>query len=356
MTAREFPDLVVPLIGFNPSGGVRMVIHVANELAARGHRVIFDVPGHAAAPPIPLHAGVDVRIRGRARGPAARLEFVTRLPRARAYLATGYQTPLLIALGRRHTAPIIYLIQNDEPVSHIRHGSAPALVRPLLHLIALAGYEVPATRIAVSHFVAGRVGLDRVDRVIAPGIDESFLRAVDPRPATGVARVGLLAHPGRVKGMEVALRAMEKLRDDARIQPWVFDGANAASVPPWIQRYSDIDAFYSHCDVFVFPSLVEGFGLPPLEAMARGAAVVLTDCGGVREYARHDRNALMVPAGNPEAIIDAIRRLAHDDALRARIAAAGRETALRFPLGRFVNACADEIGRVLGAPAGRNSQ
>ena len=55
--------------------------------------------------------------------------------------------------------------------------------------------------------------------------------------------------------------------------------------------------FYRGCDIFVFTSFIEGFGLPPLEAMACGVPVLTTDCGGIREYA-NDKNAMIVPPGN----------------------------------------------------------
>ena len=112
----------------------------------------------------------------------------------------------------------------------------------------------------------------------------------------------------------------------------------------------DIAGFLSYVDVLVFPSWVEGFGLPPLEAMACGAAVIVTDSGGVREYARDGENSLVVAPGDAAAIARAIERLALGTdaaALRQRLARAGRATALAYPVERFANACADEIERVL---------
>ena len=53
MEARRY-DVAIPLIGFNPSGGVRMIIHIANAVAARGLSAAISVPSHAASPPIPL--------------------------------------------------------------------------------------------------------------------------------------------------------------------------------------------------------------------------------------------------------------------------------------------------------------
>lgn len=353
MTARY--DVAFPLLALNPSGGVRMLLHVANELAARGARVAVSAPA-GTTPPVRVDERV-IWLRRRAGGGVhARTAFVSALPRADVQIASGYQTPVLIAAGlrlHRDHARMVYLIQNDEIESHVRQGSAPGCAKPLLAAIARSGYHIEATRIAVSRYVAQRAAGVHVHRVIAPGIDARFLRPVEAREAHERVRVGVLAHPGRVKGLALAIAAFDALRGDARIEPVVFDGAHPAPLPDWLAPFSalqpqsagDIDAFYSFCDVFVFPSLVEGFGLPPLEAMARGAAVVLSDSGGVREYARPGQNCLLVPSGDVHGLVSAIQRVASDLELRRRLADAGRRTAEHYPVETFARECADEIQR-----------
>ena len=128
-------------------------------------------------------------------------------------------------------------------------------------------------------------------------------------------------------------------------------GTGAPALPVPIERFSllqaerpvDLMAFYNTCDIFVFPSLAEGFGLPPLEAMACGVPTVISDCGGVREYAQHETNCLLVPPGDADAMARAIQRLLDDASPRAQLVQAGRDTAVRFPVERFAAACADEI-------------
>jgi glycosyltransferase involved in cell wall biosynthesis len=80
--------------------------------------------------------------------------------------------------------------------------------------------------------------------------------------------------------------------------------------------------------VFAFPSRYEGFGLPPLEAMAVGVPVVATAAGSLPEVLGDA--ALLVPPGDEEALAGALVRALDDDDLRARLVAAGTDRALRY--------------------------
>ncbi len=86
--------------------------------------------------------------------------------------------------------------------------------------------------------------------------------------------------------------------------------------------------FFDMAKVFVFPSLYEGFGLPPLEAMAHGTPVVASNTSALPEVVGNA--ALMV---NPENVFDisrALQRVLTDQSLRERLKAAGLEQAQRF--------------------------
>lgn len=87
---------------------------------------------------------------------------------------------------------------------------------------------------------------------------------------------------------------------------------------------------YGKSHIFVDASLFQGFGLAALEAMACGCACVVTDSGGVSEYAICDENALMVEPGDCEGLANQILRLIRDEGLRSKIADRGYRTAQRF--------------------------
>lgn len=97
----------------------------------------------------------------------------------------------------------------------------------------------------------------------------------------------------------------------------------------------------------VFPALYEGFGLPALEAMAAGTPLLASTTGALPEIVGDA--ALLVDPYDVRAITAALQRLDRDDALRARLAAAGPAQAARFSQARFGEALADIYRLALAA-------
>jgi glycosyltransferase involved in cell wall biosynthesis len=85
---------------------------------------------------------------------------------------------------------------------------------------------------------------------------------------------------------------------------------------------------YRLAGVFVFPSLYEGFGLPPLEAMASGTPVVTSNVSSLPEVAGNA--AVLVDPYSASAIADGIYRVLTDDTLRMDLKRRGIERATQF--------------------------
>jgi glycosyltransferase involved in cell wall biosynthesis len=127
----------------------------------------------------------------------------------------------------------------------------------------------------------------------------------------------VLVLPGYPTAHEAELREHASARgvhDDVRFPGWV--------------TAEQVEGLWRLASAFVFPSLYEGFGLPVLEAMARGVPVACSNASSLPEVA--GEAALLFDPRNPKQIAEALERLLSDDELRERLSALGRERAARF--------------------------
>lgn len=181
-------------------------------------------------------------------------------------------------------------------------------------------------------------------RVVGNGIDLGRFR---PDPAAGRrlrAELGIaedavvVGGVGRLvaeKGIAEFAAAARRLEGKATFV-WVGmadpdkpDAVDTSSTPQirWLGERRDMEAVYAMLDVFVLPSYREGFSRSAMEAAACGTAMVLSDIRGCREIGRDERELLLVPAADAEALSTAVERLVLDAGLRRILGAAAAEHA-----------------------------
>jgi glycosyltransferase involved in cell wall biosynthesis len=95
----------------------------------------------------------------------------------------------------------------------------------------------------------------------------------------------------------------------------------------WVSENDRADLL-ARAGVYTFPSLYEGFGFPPLEAMSAGAPVVATNVGSLPEVCGD--GADLVPPRDPAALADAVHRALTDDTHRDHLIRRGRKNVERF--------------------------
>ncbi len=144
----------------------------------------------------------------------------------------------------------------------------------------------------------------------------------------------------------LAVGAPDLEKADAITQPELERAAADVLVTGWRDDVRDLLAVM---DVFVLASWREGMPRSAIEAAAMRKPLVLTDIRGCREVARHEREALLVPPRDPDALAAAILRLTGDPALRRRLAAAARQRAVeRFSEAAVAERVVKHYRRLLG--------
>lgn len=134
-----------------------------------------------------------------------------------------------------------------------------------------------------------------------------------------------LALPGVPTEYEGELRQLaERLDVQSRVHfmGWVSD--------------AELEALYGRADCFVLPSLIEGFGIPVVEAMRRGVPVACSDRGALPEVAGDA--ALLFDPEDQATVTTAVRRLIGDRDLAAELAKRGRERSREFTWERTAEA------------------
>jgi len=235
-------------------------------------------------------------------------------PHVRAYMQ-------LVRRAVRRSAQVLTFsaCSRDDIVAHLRLPSPR--VTPVL-LAAGAQYG-PGNPAAARAEVARRYGLTGPFIYYVGGLDArknlpTLLRAFALLRARGVGAT--LAIAGRALGRN------QRLFPD--LDALIANLELGAAVRRIDVPLADGPLLYQACTLFAFPSRYEGFGLPPLEAMACGAPVVVSDASSLPEVVGDA--ALRVPPDDVVAWAAAIGRLLSDPALRADLRAQGLAQAARF--------------------------
>jgi len=105
-------------------------------------------------------------------------------------------------------------------------------------------------------------------------------------------------------------------------------GLAGAVVMPGYLPADELRSLYSYADLFVFPSLYEGFGLPPLEAMACGAPVITSNTSSLPEVVGDA--ALQIDPRDPDALAEAMSAVLDDESLAASLREKGFDRVKRF--------------------------
>jgi glycosyltransferase involved in cell wall biosynthesis len=240
------------------------------------------------------------------------------------------------------------------------------VVEPIARIPVRVDFDGAARYVFVSertrrHAQSSGLTLSRTG-IAHSGIHEDFL---DPAPERDWG--WRLLYVGRLdprKGVDTAVEAMALLpaeseleliggwdaREEERLRALARDLGVEAKVRFGGHRgRAEIAEAYARTDATVFPvRWEEPWGLVPLESMAKGRPVIATGRGGSADYLRDGENCLLFEAGDAHALAAAVKRLAGDPDLRARLREGGFETAPKHTEAVLNEAVERELGGAAG--------
>jgi glycosyltransferase involved in cell wall biosynthesis len=271
-----------------------------------------------------------------------------------------HRKAIVVALARRAGAPVLlHFHAGPGDLETFNAGLGPARRRLFAHTMRTADAVVSVSA-ASARVLEQRFGAPRVTV-----LDNPLPGPIPPPRVTGAASPGaepeilyLGGFANAVKGGHVLLDAMPRLRALCPTARLTLAGPgepprslpDGASWVGWLDGPSKVSAL-ERAAVVVLPSTSEGLPMALLEAMAHGAPIVATRVGAIPDVLRDEGDGVLVDAGDPVALGDALGALAGDLERQARLGAAARERAAAFAPDRI----ADRLATIYDALLARDS-
>lgn len=340
------PDMKITFVlhSIDLSGGTKVIFEYANQLEQRGHEVTI------VYPLVPITSGLKLSnlrtlvniviglIKNFSRASRvnwfdleARLLQVTTLaekhiPDADIVMATWWATASYISRYGKQKGEKFYFIQHYE----IWGGPKEQVENT---------YKLGLHNIVISTWLKNILQ----DKIKAP-VEALITNAVDFKQFYAdvrakndkVIRVLMPYRTEKWKGVPDGIRAFEIAKENhPQIQLVMFGPYAANDLPAYVEYHRSpygerLRRIYDSCNIFLFPSYAEGFGLPPMEAMACNCAVVATNVGGIPDYTIPGVTALISPPGYPDLLAENLIRLIEDEELRNKVASAGYDYISKF--------------------------
>lgn len=193
---------------------------------------------------------------------------------------------------------------------------------PRFHILAVSSW--------LANFVREKCNNPHVT-VIGNGVDTDRFFP-DPKPREKFRLLIEGNFPDKNKNVIEALEVASRVRQHQPVETWAM-GRRFASVGSLADKvFLDppqalVPSVYQQCDLLIKTSIMEGFGLPHLEAMACGCIPVTYASGGVMDFCKHGENSLLAGVGNLPSLVWHALRFLSDSGLRKQLQAGAQATA-----------------------------
>lgn len=236
-------------------------------------------------------------------------------------IATTWATAYEVAKLPPACGKLVYFIQGYETWDNEKLGKQ--------------SYLLPLEKIVISTWInqqlKNHLGIGPFP-VVINGIDSNYIQIKKKSNEEAKIKCLMLYHTLDIKGVDKGIEAFNKAKKKAPdITLNMFGLYDSPEIPPYVNyiyqpTQEQLLKLYHDSDIFIFPSLGDGWGLTPLEAMAAGCAVVASNTGFVLDLGHDEENMLICTPGDTQQMSECLIRLAQDDGLRRKIGIAGLET------------------------------
>ncbi len=294
-----------------PMGGVKVVNRLAELLSKRGHKVTLIYP-------LQLSTGIVYKTKKYLISLLDSLHKVKNnlyykpdssvsviivekvnqqhIPKSDVVIAVGWQTAEAVLNLPEEQGEKFYFLQSFE--SYFNNSKK-----------ILQTYHYPMKKIAIAQWI-----LNELNKIHESGygpIGNAINRKefYDMKSEFRPFDVMMIYHPAKIKSPTFGIKVLKRLK---KLNP-NFQAVIVAprkpihKIPEWIQLHIrpdiiDLRKIYNSSKIYFHPSIWEGWGLPPMEAIACGCAIVSVENHGVSEYLTHQKNALLISKNINHAI------------------------------------------------------
>ena len=354
-------------------GGVCEHVHFfAREARRRGHHVDIITSNLPGAEPQPHVIRLGHSQPVYANGSQARLTIGVGLRRRmRKVLRRGHYDIVHVHSPLTPMLPLLAIEEADVPVVGTFHTYFDrSRGYSLLNDFFQRRLDMLAAAICVSHSTT--VALERYFsaawRIIPNGIDtDVFHPSVGAPPAIrkDVPSILFLGRFDPRNGLSTLIDSFRRVKGKGRRAQLVVVGDGPLREHYYKQARGDDDitfvgavlegrpSYYAHSSIYACPTTKASFGITLLESMACATPIVCSDILGFRDVVVHEREALMTPCGDRDALADALVRLLDDENLRIQLGTAGRHESMQYSWPRVTSQVLQVYHSVLGQRAAR---
>jgi O-antigen biosynthesis protein len=291
-------------------GGISAPLFQVNALTARGHEVIVFAPEDGRIDWFPLAAPVQPHREHPVEDYFDAVVYVGDTFAGHSFSSARQE--FLLLQGKDH------LWTARAKRNQLLQGYSD----PQYCILAVSGW--------LADFVREKCSNPRVS-IIGNGVDiNRFFPAPAPREKFRLLLEGNF--PDRNKNVIAAIEIAGRVRQHFPVEIWAM-ARRFASAGSLVDRIlldppsEEIPGIYQQCDALLKTSILEGFGLPHLEAMACGCIPITYASGGVLDFCKHGENSLIAGVGNLPSLLGHVLHFLSDSELRTRLKVGALATA-----------------------------